>query len=212
MVVGLFLHASQGDRILQRILQEGNDDLSSWEHNGPTSEDIKKATQIKNLAAKGSLEEKLINAVKCGDLKDVEISIAQGVNLEARDNSDMTALMIAADRGYSDIVKILIYVGADVNAKNKFNWTALFWAVQNKHAEIVKNLIVKGDATDKQYFKDFLLSAVHRGDTQMVKSLMLGSDRLENDAFDDAYSTALMHRRSKPELYNIIAEAYNNRK
>src|SRR5689334_22732239 len=76
-----------------------------WKSTGPTAEDIQAATKVKNLAAKGSREDKLISAVKNGDLKSVETFIAAGAGLEARDNGDRTALMRAAEKGYSDIVR-----------------------------------------------------------------------------------------------------------
>ena len=79
----------------------------SWESTGPTAEDILSATKVENLAAKGSREEKLISAVKNGDLKNVETFITAGTDLEARNNEDMTSLMIAATKGFTDIAAIL---------------------------------------------------------------------------------------------------------
>lgn len=212
MVAGPFLQASQGQRILDRIEKEEKmANRSYWESTGPTSEDILAATEVKNPAAKESREDKLINAVKANNLKNVEAFIAEGASLEARDSNDMTALMIAADKGFADISRVLIDAGAHVNAKNKFNWTPLFWAAQNKHAEIVKILIANGDATEARYFKEFFQGAVHQGDTHMVKALLLGIDRLDDDALDNICRAASYHRRSKPELYNAIAEALNKR-
>ena len=73
--------------------------LHNWKPTGPTVEDIRAATKAENPAAKGSQEDKLISAVKNGDLQNVKTFISAGAGLEARDNENMTALMRAAEKG-----------------------------------------------------------------------------------------------------------------
>ncbi len=176
MVVGLFLevgasparlNAKEAQNILNRIESEAQS--HAWEPTGPTAEDIRAATKVEKLAVKGSIEDKLISAVKNGDLKSVETFIVAGANLEARDNQDMTALMIAADRGYSDIARALIDAGADINAQDKFGCTALFKAADKNHVGIVKMLVAKG-AVDNS-FEDMLMRATFQGNAEMVKAL-----------------------------------------
>jgi ankyrin repeat protein len=194
MVVGLFLKVSVSLA------------ADHWEPSGPTEEDILAATKVENLAAKGSREDKLISAVKNGDLKNVETCIAAGVGLEARDNENKTALMRAAEKGRADIVRILIDAGADVNAKDSFRCTAFFHAADKKHVDIVKILMAAGDATDRDTFEGVFMGAVHSGNTEMVKALMVGSDRIRCDTFDTAYMIA----GRKPEIRNIIKEHLAN--
>lgn len=200
MVVGLFLEVGVSFSA----------DSWTWNPTGPTAEDIRSATEVENLAAKGSPEDKLINAVKNGDLKKVETFIAAGVGLEARDNEDMTALMRAAQKGYSDIVKILIDAGADISAADRYRCTAFFHADKN-HVDIVKMLIANG-ATADSFFKEFFLGSVLQGHTEMVKALMVESARIKYDILEEAYMFARDTRRRKPELFNIIVEALNERK
>jgi ankyrin repeat protein len=175
MVVGLMqqvcmgivhLNAEQAQNILNRISEPTSDD---WEPTGPTAEDIRSATKVEKQAVKGSLEDKLINAVKNGDLKNVEAFIAAGADLEARDNQDMTALMRAAEKGHSDIFRVLMNAGADLNAQNKFKCKAFFWAADNNHLDIVKILVAQG-AVDEN-FDDILMRATYQGNTKMVKAL-----------------------------------------
>jgi len=142
-----------------------------WKPTGPTAEDIQAATKVKNLAAKGSREDKLISAVKNGDLKNVETLIAAGAGLEARDNGDRTALMRAAEKGYSDIVRILIKSGADVNARDKFDWTPLFMAFEKGHTDIVRMLMAAG-ASDGKNFESIFVPAVSYGNIEMVKAIV----------------------------------------
>src|SRR5262249_24762570 len=139
-----------------------------------------------------SREEKLINAVKNCDLKNVETLIASGAGLEARDNGDRTALMRAAEKGYSDIVIILIKSGADVNARDKFDWTPLFMAADKGHVEIVKILIATGATVETDTLEGLFIRAAHEDNTEMVKALlMVESPRIRKRTLDHAYMSAL---------------------
>jgi len=44
--------------------------------------------------------------------------IDKGADVNAKDITGETALMVAAERGHTEIVKLLIGRGADVNARN----------------------------------------------------------------------------------------------
>ena len=160
MVVGLFLQATQGQRILQRIQEMEKMPASEWESTGPTREDILAANKIENRATEGSPEEKLIHAVKSGDLKNVEALLDKGVDLEATDNEDMTALMIAVQKGYIDIVKALIAAG-DATDRARFN-EILLAAVYRRDTEMVKALIVESARIDNDTF-DAAYSEASRG-------------------------------------------------
>jgi ankyrin repeat protein len=196
MVVGLILEVGIG------FAADG------WEPTGPTAQDIQAATKVENLAAKGSREDKLISAVKNGDLKNVKTFTAAGADLEARDNKDMTALMWAAEKGYPDIVRTLIDAGADISTKDKFGCTAFFKAADKNHVDIVKMLIAKGAAADRN-FEDVFMSSVSQGNTEMVKALIVESARIKHDTLDTAYMMALSRRRCNPELFNVIVKALN---
>jgi ankyrin repeat protein len=196
MVVGLFLEVGTS------FAADG------WNSTGPTAQDMRAATKAGNLAVKGSREDKLISAVKNGDLKNVETFIAAGVGLEARDNENMTALMWAAVKGYSEIARILIDAGADISAEDKFGCTAFFKAADKNHVDIVKMLIAKG-ATADSAFEDIFVSSVFKGNTEMVKALIVESARIKDDTLETAYMIAMNNRRSNPELFNVIVEALN---
>ena len=47
------------------------------------------------------------------------------VEVNAKQNQQITALMLAAKRGHSEIVNILISKGAELNAMDSQRWTAL---------------------------------------------------------------------------------------
>ena len=58
----------------------------------------------------------------------VELLIAKGADVNAKDKYDMTPLHPAAGRGHKEVVELLIAGGADVNARDEDGDTPLDWA------------------------------------------------------------------------------------
>lgn len=64
-----------------------------------------------------------------------------GINVDARNEIDeYTALLFAAELGYTNIAKLLLAAGADVNLKSKSGWTALEQAACKGNYSIVELL------------------------------------------------------------------------
>lgn len=202
--VGVSFTASSNEaqRILNRVRKEKSSRESyHWEPSGPTGADIRAATKVENLAAKGGLDDQLISAVKNGDLKNVEALISAGAGLEARDDKAMTVLMIAARKGYPDIASRLINLGAHVDAKTIHNRTALFYAEEGGHTKIAKLLIA--NSADKKLKEPGrnLFGAAVRGDTEKVKALLVEGARISDDDLDAACWIA-----RKAEIKSAIKE------
>ena len=89
-------------------------------------------------------DQKLIDAAVVGDVAKVKKLIAEGADVNAKDNFGQTVLMWAACRGHIEIAKLLIESGADVNAKDSTGDTALIFAASEGHLETVKILIESG--------------------------------------------------------------------
>ena len=79
-------------------------------------------------------------------LEDVRIrALLDGkANVNASDPRGYTPLMIAADRGKTEIVKLLLSKGAVINEKDKKGATALSYAKAKGHNETVKLLVQMG--------------------------------------------------------------------
>ena len=99
---------------------------------------------LKEAGAKKSLIKRELEFIKFaeqGNLAEVKRILADGINPNAVNKYNWTALHRAAQAGYAEIVKALLSAGADVNATNKFgDDTALSLAKQQGHTEIVRIL------------------------------------------------------------------------
>ena len=93
----------------------------------------------------------LTKAAKKGDLPEVRRLIAEGADINAKDQDDYehgaTALILASANGYREIVQLLLDKGANVNAKMSGiddGVTALMEASKGKDVKIVQALLDKG--------------------------------------------------------------------
>ena len=80
----------------------------------------------------------LCRTVEQGDVTAVKALLAQGSDVNAKDNNDVTALMHAVQKGNIKIVEILLAKGADVNAKDNDGGTALMVAAGKVRPEVVQ--------------------------------------------------------------------------
>jgi hypothetical protein len=86
-------------------------------------------------------ETPLIAAIRQGQTeKAMVLLVSDAEDINAKDARGMTALMAAAEAGYTDIVELLIDLGADVTARDKNGLTSLEWALQGGHAEVAAML------------------------------------------------------------------------
>ena len=83
-------------------------------------------------------------AAKYGKIEAIKQHLANGTNVNTRDNNKWTPLHYAAYYGYKVVAELLIAEGADVNAKSDDGWTPLHDATSMGHKEIVELLLAKG--------------------------------------------------------------------
>lgn len=84
----------------------------------------------------------------------VQAALAGGADANARAQTSLTALMLAAGKnGNPEVVRVLVQAGAEVNARDKNGWTALMLAAgMNKNPEVIRALVQAGadvNARDK---------------------------------------------------------------
>ena len=78
------------------------------------------------------------------ETKDVEALLAQGADVNARNEYGDTPLHLAVERGGIDVAALLIAKGADVNAKDNHDNTPLHVAAEKGRKEYAELLLAKG--------------------------------------------------------------------
>ncbi len=93
----------------------------------------------------------LMQAVQDNQVDRVRRLIAQGANVDELDANGDAPLIIAAYKGYTDILRLLLEAGADVSVVDPgMKATALHAAAYAGHADAAKLLIDHGIDIDKQ--------------------------------------------------------------
>ena len=90
------------------------------------------------LVGCGNPDDVLIQAVKDGNSRSIRKAIADGADVNAKDQQGRTSLFAAKKK---KIAELLISKGADVNAKMKGGWTPLHSTTSK---EVMAVLIAKG--------------------------------------------------------------------
>jgi ankyrin repeat protein len=136
------------------------------------------------------MENEMMDAVRNGDTKNLELLLEQGTDPNFEDRWG-TALGNASVKGRRDICELLLYWGADPNLKNQYGETALADASQSGHTDIVRLLLDRGADINYRFSNaSALMYASLWGNTDIVRLLL---DRGANPNFvDERGKTALM--------------------
>ena len=82
----------------------------------------------------------------------VRFLIGHGAQVDARDHSKTTPLIVAAQLGHLEMVRLLLEHGADVNAHSEtLHWSGLHYAADNGHVEVLELLLRAGGRTHKRH-------------------------------------------------------------
>ena len=114
-------------------------------------------------------------AIKMDHSEEVDNLLATiKVNIEAVDENEQTALLLATRLGRVKIVKNLLKAEANIKAIDVLGWTALHHAAYEGHTEIVKTLLeanIPAESVNK-IKQTALHLAVERGHIEIVKILV----------------------------------------
>ena len=86
----------------------------------------------------------LIRAIKDGNLTQVQSLVAEGANVNARDNINATPLHWAAHEGHVSVAEFLIEEGANIEARSGGGFTPLHTVAFGGHVSVAEFLIEKG--------------------------------------------------------------------
>ncbi|WP_439182019.1 ankyrin repeat domain-containing protein [Carboxylicivirga taeanensis] len=110
-----------------------------------------------------------------GDLEKVKEAISSGVDVNATDDNQHSALMLAAYNGHHHIISVLLEKGAKVDAVDGVNRTALMFASTGPFTQAVETLIQAGanlNATDSEEQWTPVMMAASEGQLDVVKLLV----------------------------------------
>lgn len=88
--------------------------------------------------------ELLFEAIEYNNVEKVKQLLDSGLNVDVKDNDNMTSLQKASAKGYTDIVELLIERHADVNEQDYKGWTPLHYAAYNAKSNCIKILLKAG--------------------------------------------------------------------
>ncbi|MBB3327061.1 ankyrin repeat domain-containing protein [Microlunatus antarcticus] len=150
-----------------------------------------------------NLDESLIAAATDNDVLRARTLIRRGADVNAQDDSQQSAYLIAASEGHLELLNLTLEHGADVDAKDSFNGTGLIRAADRGHADVAGRLVRAGVELD--HVNNLGWAALHEavilgdGSARYVDTvrvlLAAGADvrlRSQRDQF-----TPLAHARSK---------------
>jgi ankyrin repeat protein len=149
----------------------------------------------------------LMRAAENNDYPQVaKLLLKFGVDVNARDENQETALLIAARWGSDSTVKALIDARADVNAKDGEGKTAIILAANDAEPRLVRLLIDAGaDVNAKDADENTaLMIAADEGRVETIRALIEAGAKI--DARDGDGQTALM-RASEPETVLFLLNA-----
>ena len=116
----------------------------------------------------------LIAAAERGDADAVNLLIASGADVKARDIKGRTALLAATQANRADIARVLIVVGSDVNAKDSLGDSPFLLAAASGHVEILALTLMGGAdlRSVNRYGGTALIPAAHYGHVDVVRVLL----------------------------------------
>jgi thioredoxin-related protein len=94
-------------------------------------------------------ETPLMDAVRAGDTQRVSALLKEGVDVNKRNAGGVTALMLAATIGQTDIAVLLLNAGARPDITDYDGTSAADKAMQNNHKQLASMLIARSKKVDK---------------------------------------------------------------
>ena len=130
-----------------------------------TSDDASQAVVVRSALAAHAYH---------GDLRQVDLLLQAGADVNEADANGNTALIVAARMGQADIVRRLLEAGAGVDPANNAGLTALHMAVEAGNVGITGMLLEKAPQLDRLENGGFtpLSIAVHSDHVQLVEALL----------------------------------------
>ena len=130
-------------------------------------------------------------AARQGNIEAVKQYLADGVDVNAKDDWGKTPLHSTAEMRRKEIAELLIANGAEVNAKDSWGITPLHYATANDHKETVELLIAEGaEVNVKDKYDGTPLHSATANDHKEIAELLI-AEGADVNAKDDKGRTPL---------------------
>ena len=143
-----------------------------------------------------------------GDLATVKLLLDAGIDVNAKNSHETTALIDASWAGKQEVVSYLLETKADVNSASSGQLSALSAAVGQKQAPVALLLLERGanpnvvDPTGSTP----LIEAAWQGNLSLVKVLLAKGANVNYKRPDNGF-TALKAAGSKPDILQALKDA-----
>lgn len=153
----------------------------------------------------------LMNAVREKNYGTVLSLLNNGVDPNAHDIANVTALHIAAESNFKDVIMLLIQKGANINEISDGNFTPLMYAAAEGNYDIVKTLIEYGADTSisSNEGKTALDYAIQSENIQSLKHILTKAHELSKRQLDYSISYAKQFPNSKQSIDLINKSVIN---
>lgn len=94
------------------------------------------------------LDARLRDAAWANDIRAARRLIADGANVNAKDDTVQSAYLVTTSEGYLDLLDLTLAHGADVASRDSYDGTGLIRAADRGHADVVGRLIGAGIDVD----------------------------------------------------------------
>ncbi|NUR05519.1 MAG: ankyrin repeat domain-containing protein [Nocardioidaceae bacterium] len=111
----------------------------------PTPERVATVTEAPDQA---TLDRRLIDAAWKDDLPRARRLVALGADVNAKDDTEQSAYLIATSEGHLRLLDLTLRHGADVGSLDSFHGTGLIRAADRGHAAVAGRLVREGVAVD----------------------------------------------------------------
>ena len=143
-------------------------------------------------------------ACENGNIKAVKRFLADGTDVNVKNDDGLTPLINAAGFGHKEIAELLIAEGADVNMKDDVGVSTLYWAVSLGEKGTAELLIEKGADVNVQCDGISPLHQAAYGGNKEITELLIAKGANVNSLNEDK-GTPLDALSSK-ELEGVTAE------
>ncbi len=117
-----------------------------------------------------ALDEQLRDAAWADDVHRAAALVERGANVNAKDETEQSAYLIATSEGYVDLLDLTLAHGAQVNDKDSWNGTGLIRAAERGHSLVVGRLLQAG--IDRDHVNRIGYQAIH-------EAVWLGEDTID---------------------------------